>query len=85
MMNKYSIDDTIETDYEWIGLDPNRPVSDISHRDYTNGIVYYREYGPYKGETKTVKWEFESKYTDIDIEELFPDFVNAPPKTILSM
>ena len=69
--------------YEWKGLDPSRPVSDISHRDYINGIVYYREFGTYKGETKTVKWEAESKYTDIDIEELFLDYDFANDYEIL--
>jgi hypothetical protein len=59
--------------YEWIGLDPSRPVSDISHRDYVNGIVYYRERGPYTEKTNTKRWESECKYTEEQIEDIFID------------
>jgi len=66
------LDDT--PPYEWIGLDPSRPVSDISHRDYVNGIVYYREPGPYIEKTNYRRWENECKYTEEDLENIFLDY-----------
>ena len=61
--------------YEWIGLDPSRPASDISHRDYINGIVYYREYndpGPYVKKYNDNTTELiGGKYTAEDIEDIF--------------
>jgi hypothetical protein len=58
---------------EWKGYDHTRPVSDISHRDYSTKTVYYREPGPYKGTINTEKWKTEGKYSDEFIEEIFLD------------
>jgi hypothetical protein len=77
MMNKYSQDATTETDYEWIGLDPNRPVSDISHRDWNTGQVYYREYGPYETKIQNpfdYSLDLRLNGIEISIEDLFMEY-----------
>ncbi|MDR2972235.1 MAG: hypothetical protein LBU83_09955 [Bacteroidales bacterium] len=77
IMNKYYQDDTIVTDYEWIGLDPNRPVSDISHRDWKTGQVYYREYGPFENRIQNPSnsnLDIRVNGRQVSIEDLFIDY-----------
>jgi len=76
-LNNYFLDDTVETDYEWIGLDPSRPVSDISHRNWKTGEVFYRDLGPCEIKTKPAQHTTPIITVDgkiVSIEELFMDY-----------
>ena len=63
---------------EWTGYDPTRPASDISHRDYTNKVFYYRpkeDYVPSEAQQKQKEKEAAEKkkrqnYRDPTDEEI---------------
>ena len=74
-LGNYSDKIKVDTDppqKEWTGYDPTRPVSDISHRDYTNKVIYYRPKGDYVP-TETEKQKQKKKSTERAKKQTYRD------------